>query len=78
MPKPTITYEVGISEPVHPHPTVAARFVEVELSNCKYGCKIYADPLSSVRVLVHNANYGCRSKGRVSWNKWLKPSEEYL
>lgn len=55
----TFTYEVSSKEPLHPDPTVAARMIEVELSNCKFGCKIYADPLSSVRVLAHHNVYGC-------------------
>ena len=55
-----ITYEAGIAEPVHPDPSVARRFVEVELSDCDHGCKIYKDPISSVRVLAHNPAYGCR------------------
>jgi hypothetical protein len=54
-----ITYETGTREAIHPDPEVAARFVEVAMSNCPYGCKIYADPLSRVRVLFHNRTYGC-------------------
>lgn len=53
------TYEVSGTEPLHPDPSVAARMREVELSNCEFGCKIYADPRSSVRVLAHNRNYNC-------------------
>lgn len=61
MPKltPYFTYEVGIDEPPHPSMDIAQRFVEVAMSDCKYGCKIYADPYSEVRVLVHSAVYGC-------------------
>lgn len=54
------TYETGVTEPLHPDVTVASRFVEAALSNCEYGCKIYSDPKSSVRVLAHNGAYGCR------------------
>lgn len=54
------TYETGVTEPIHPDPAVAARFREAELSDCEFGCKIYADPKSSVRVLAHNSSYGCR------------------
>lgn len=54
-----ITYETGTAEPLHPDPSVASRMHEVAMSNCPYGCKIYADPLSRVRVLAHNRNYGC-------------------
>jgi hypothetical protein len=57
---PYFTYEVGIDEPPHPDQDIAQRFVEVAMSDCKYGCKIYADPYSEVRVLVHSAVYGCR------------------
>jgi hypothetical protein len=57
---PYFTYEVGTDEPPHPEMDIAARFVEVAMSDCKYGCKIYADPYSEVRVLVHSAVYGCR------------------
>jgi hypothetical protein len=62
MPKltPYFTYEVGTDEPPHPDMDIAARFVEVAMSDCKYGCKVYADPYSEVRALVHSAVYGCR------------------
>jgi hypothetical protein len=53
------TYEVGVDEQLHKDPTVAARMVEAEMSDCEYGCKIYADPRSFVRVLAHNRAYGC-------------------
>jgi hypothetical protein len=56
----TITYEVGTKESLHPDPVVCARLQEVALSDCEFGCKIYADPLSSVRILAHNSVYGCR------------------
>lgn len=55
----TVTYEVSSKEPLHPDPTVCLRLTEVAIGDCKYGCKIYADPLSSVRVLAHNSAYGC-------------------
>lgn len=55
-----ITYEVSHNEPMHPDPAIAMRFYEVAISTCEYGCKIYADPKSKVRVLAHNSNYGCR------------------
>lgn len=63
MPKqtPYFTYEVGTDEPPHPDRDIAQRFVEVAMSDCRYGCKIYADPFSEVRVLVHSAVYGCRT-----------------
>lgn len=54
------TYEVSCTEKLHPDPTVVARMIEVELSKCEFGCKIYADPRSQVRVLAHNSAYGCR------------------
>lgn len=62
MPKmtPYFTYEVGTDEPAHPDMDIAQRFVEVAISDCRYGCKIYADPYSEVRVLVHSRVYGCR------------------
>lgn len=55
-----ITYEASHDEPVHPDPQVAQRFIEAELGPCENGCKIYEDPISSVRVLAHNRIYGCR------------------
>lgn len=55
-----ITYETGTDEPLHPDFTVAARLIEVAISDCEYGCKIYADPRSNVTVLGHNRLYGCR------------------
>lgn len=54
------TYEVGIHEKPHPDDTVVSRLVEVALSDCEFGCKIYADPRSNVRILTHSAIYGCR------------------
>jgi hypothetical protein len=59
MTKQEITYETGINEPIHPDFSIAIRFEEVAMSDCKYGCKIYADPRSRVRVLAHNRVYGC-------------------
>lgn len=56
---PAFTYETGIDEPLHPDFMVAARFIEVAMSDCKAGCKIYADPRSNVKVLGHAKVYGC-------------------
>jgi hypothetical protein len=56
----SFTYEVSGTQPLHPDPQVAARFREVDISNCEFGCKIYADPRSNVRVLAHHRVYGCR------------------
>lgn len=55
-----VTYETGTNEPLHPDPAIAARFIEVAMSNCEHGCKIYADPMSRVNVLGHNGTYGCK------------------
>ena len=56
-----VTYEVGIDEPIHKDPAIASRFTEIRISNnCEFGCKVYADPRSNVRVLAHNPMYGCR------------------
>lgn len=55
-----VTYEVSINEPLHPDPTVATRMREFALGDCGFGCKVYADPRSDVRVLAHNSTYGCR------------------
>jgi hypothetical protein len=54
-----VTYEVSVNEPLHPDSQVAARFLEAAISKCEFGCKIYADSESSVRVLAHNSAYGC-------------------
>lgn len=59
MTKLEVTYEAGIDEPVHPDFSIAMRLEEVALSDCKCGCKIYADPRSQLRVLAHNRVYGC-------------------
>lgn len=56
----SFTYEVSHGQPLHPDWEVAIRLVEADLSNCEFGCKIYKDPRSSVRILAHNAIYGCR------------------
>lgn len=55
-----ITYETSINEPIHPDFSVRCRMTEIALSDCEFGCKIYADPRSNLRVLAHNAVYGCR------------------
>ncbi len=55
----SFTYETGTDEPLHPDFMVASRFIEVAMSTCKAGCKIYADPRSNVRVLGHAKVYGC-------------------
>jgi hypothetical protein len=57
---PYFTYEVGIDEAPHPDRDVVARFVEIATSHCKYGCKIYADPYSEIRALVHSSVFGCK------------------
>ena len=59
-PSPFYTYEVGIDEAPHPDTDVVARFVEICVSDCEYGCKIYADPYSEIRALVHSQFYRCR------------------
>jgi hypothetical protein len=53
------TYVAEKGEPLHPDQDVASRFREVGMSSCSFGCKIYGDPRSNVRVLKHNAIYGC-------------------
>jgi hypothetical protein len=55
-----ITYESAHNEPPHPDPQVVSRLYEIAMSNCTFGCKIYADPRSNLRVLIHSAIYGCR------------------
>jgi hypothetical protein len=61
-----ITFEVSHDQPLHPDPEVAARMYEIRLAlpeetDCKHGCKVYADPEApTVRILAHNSNYGCR------------------
>jgi hypothetical protein len=59
-PSPFYTYEVGVDEAPHPDRDIVARFVEVCVSHCRYGCKIYADPYSEIRALVHSSVFGCR------------------
>lgn len=56
-----VTYEVSGDQPLHPDPDVVSRMHEVAINMaCGFGCKIYADPRSNVRVLAHNRSYGCR------------------
>lgn len=57
----SVTYEVSINEMPHPDINVVSRLVEVALSDCPYGCKIYADPRSNLRVLAHSRIYGCKN-----------------
>jgi hypothetical protein len=59
LPDLPVTYESSINEPIHPDPSVRMRMVEVGIGDCAHGCKIYADPKSNLRVLAHNATYGC-------------------
>ena len=54
------TFEAFTGEPPHPDRNVVSRLVEVALSDCEYGCKIYKDPRSNYTVLFHSAAYGCR------------------
>lgn len=54
-----VTWETGTDEPLHPDPTVAGRFIEVAMSACEYGCKIFADPMSRVNIVGHYSVYGC-------------------
>lgn len=54
-----VTYEVGSMEVIHPDPEVRNRMTESRFGDCEFGCKIYADPRSNVRVLAHNSAYGC-------------------
>ncbi len=56
----SVTYESSYNEPVHPDITVIRRLQEVAIGDCSFGCKIYADPKSSLKVLAHSAIYGCR------------------
>ena len=55
-----ITYEVSIGEKPHPDDAVVRRLYEESISDCNHGCKVYADPRSNVRILIHSAIYGCR------------------
>lgn len=55
-----VTYETSVNEPLHPDPEVVSRMREVAIGDCEFGCKIYADPRSNVRVLGHNSNYNCK------------------
>lgn len=52
--------ETGINQLSHPHPSVRSRLVEIAISDCPHGCKIYQDPKSKITVLHHNGTYGCR------------------
>lgn len=56
-----ITYEVSSNEPAHPDANVRSRLYEESMSDCVYGCKVYADPRSNVRILIHSRIYGCMS-----------------
>lgn len=60
QPSLAVTYEVSTNEKPHPDDNVVRRLQEVALSDCAYGCKIYEDPRSNVRILIHSAVYGCR------------------
>lgn len=59
-PAERVTYSVSSTEPLHSDASVVVRMVEVGISrSCGFGCKIYADPRSNVRVLAHASAYGC-------------------
>lgn len=34
-------------------------WLEAGISDCEFGCKIYRNPHTEERVLMHNSNYGC-------------------
>lgn len=55
----SFTYEVVNGEPIHPDQSIVRRLREVDLSDCEYGCKIYGDTRSKLRVLFHSRTYGC-------------------
>lgn len=62
-----VTYETGTDEQLHPDPLVASRFIEVAMSDCEFGCKMYADPMSRVNVVGHYSVYGCnKTKDRLA------------
>lgn len=62
-----VTYETGIDEPIHPDLAVSSRFIEVAMSDCEFGCKVYADPMSRVNVVGHYKVYGCnKTRAKLS------------
>lgn len=60
QPTLTPTIEASVNERPHPDESISFRLREVALSDCEFGCKIYADPHSNYTVLAHSATYGCR------------------
>lgn len=71
-----VTYETATDQPMHPDFMIASRFIEVGMSDCSYGCKIYADPRSNVKVLAHNKTYGCDVTTEVV-ESWSKMQEDF-
>ena len=59
--EPLYDVEIGINENLYTERFNATydRYEEVELSNCKFGCKIYENSRNGRRVLAHNSIYGC-------------------
>lgn len=53
------TYEAGVDEALHPDKRINNRMGEIDVSECKYGCKVYGDPESNLLVLGHSSAYGC-------------------
>lgn len=47
----------GTGKPDH----VDASLVEVGLSGCRYGCKVYRDK-HGAQTILHNATYGCSTR----------------
>lgn len=52
--------EVSVHEPIDHDTKASMNYVEVELSNCEFGCKIYENKVTGERVLAHNSTYGCK------------------
>lgn len=60
--KPTVDLpmrEVSTNEPIDNEVSATMDYIEVELSDCEYGCKIYENQKTGERVLAHNSTYGC-------------------
>ena len=51
--------EVGVNES-YANPRIRSRMKEVGISECRYGCKYYQDPVSEMTVLQHSSSYGCK------------------
>lgn len=51
--------EVSYADPLSEDVDEEGRWIEEEISDCKFGCKIYRNTKTEERVIGHSSAYGC-------------------